>query len=155
MPTVTFQQLPAASLISIVASGAVVANNGNSVESAAQRNDPADVNWKGSHRGRFRFAGTFSGTPALPSAIVVYANRGNADGTTYGTSFGTSVAPPGSALVTTIPLTANATGVWDSPDVMLPAGYHKYLIRLDGPGFQVNAAWSLSCLLIQDQGVSP
>jgi hypothetical protein len=156
VPTVTFQQLPeATALISIVASGAVVANNANSAESAAQRNDPADAAWKGAHRGRFRFVGTFSGTPTVPSAIVVYCNRGNHNGTTYGTTFGTSVAPPLSALVTTIPLTANGTGVWDSPEVMLPAGYHKYLIRLDGPGVQINSAWSLTCLIVQDQGVSP
>jgi hypothetical protein len=152
--TTTFQFLPATAAITIVSSGAAVSNNNNSAASAAQRNDPADANWKGAPLGRFRFSGTFAGTPTVPSAIQVYALRGNEDGSVYETGFGTTNTPPG-VPVATIPLTADATQVRDSPDVPLPLGYHKYVVRIDGVGSQLNSTWSLTCLIAQEQGVAP
>lgn len=137
--------------ITLVSSGASLANGANSALSSALNNVAGGTSTvNGYKRGKFRFSGSFGSAPNANGGLSIYAIQGDSTGTTYETS---NVAPPPNIPIATIAMDAtNTTQVRDSEDVDLPAGYWKILVYNNGTGQTVSSTWVLTLMPITDQG---
>lgn len=125
-------------IVTVVASGAAVANNAQSAASAAQGGDATAADLYGD----WELVGTFSVAPTADTTLDLYLIR-SVDGTNYEDGSDT-VRPAAEAFVGSFQVrnvtTSQRMVVRDKP---MPPGLYKAILHNNGTGQSLDAGWTL------------